>query len=286
MLSVVVPIGSFSAVNSRLSEWNLENLPTNLELILVLDGENSESAFCRTDISSYLKLPFVKVVSGNFGAPGLARNAGMELCAGEWIAFWDVDDIPDVDEILHQVAQVEMDEEVLVGQFEIIDSQSCLSLERSSTKNSWGLAKDPGLWRVVFRRKSIAGIRFVSGKMGEDQDFLIQTGFWEKKVKFVDKNFYKYFVNQNQQLTSSTSNISDLKAILLRTLNSLNLDRNNDVLRIFAARQLITIFKRGNIKVKISIIQDFLSLFRYSAPILSIHLLRGLTLVFLIKVKA
>jgi hypothetical protein len=122
--------------------------------------------------------------------------------------------------------------------------------------------------------------------MGEDQDFLIQTKYWERKVRYVEKNFYNYFINQSQQLTSNPSNISGLKVVLLRTLNSLNLDKENEILRIFAARQLITILKRGNPKLKYSLLYDFLSLFRFSVPVISFHLIRGFILVFFLKAKA
>ena len=145
---------------------------------------------------------------------------------------------------------------------------------------------DPGLWRIVFRRQSISGIRFVPGKMGEDQDFLIQTKYWERKVKYVENEFYNYYVNQSQQLTSDPSNISDLKAILLRTLKLVILNKNSRIVEIFAARQLITILRRGNPNLKYSLLHDCLSLFRNSFPVLSFKLIRGTLLVLLLKVKA
>jgi glycosyltransferase involved in cell wall biosynthesis len=286
MLSVVVPIGSSTKGNIRISEWKLGGLTTSIEIILVFDEIGAGSESRRPELNECLSLPFVKVVAGNFGAPGIARNAGMEMCVGDWIAFWDIDDIPNIDEIVHQIAQVEANEEVLVGQFKTTDANSGRSFVRSMAKNSKELAMDPGLWRIVFRRQSIHGIKFVSGRMGEDQDFLIQTKYWKRKVKYVENEFYNYFVNQSQQLTSNPSNISDLKAILLGTLNLLILDKKNRILEIFAARQLITIVSRGNPNLKYSLLHDCLLNFRSSLPVLSIRLIRGIVLVIISKVKA
>ena len=280
-----MPIGPSSASNCRLAEWALDNSSSGIELILVFDEQSNQQAFQRNTLINFLAMPFVRSISGTYGAPGLARNAGAELCQGEWIAFWDVDDLPNIEEILNALHSVKSNVDVLVGQFKITDARSHESSEGPIARNSKDLAINPGLWRVVFKRQSINGIKFSSGKMGEDQEFLIRTKYWEKNVEYIDENFYNYFTNQSQQLTSNPSNIVDLKEILIRTLIFFRIENKNEILQLFAARQLITLVKRGNAKLKISFLHELFSRFRFSAPNILLKLIFGVLQIFLLKAR-
>src|SRR5262249_60557698 len=88
MISVVIP--SYNA-----GRWLAESLDSILgqslppgEVIVVDDGSTDDSA---TVLAPYRGR--VEVVSGEHGGLAAARNLGLRVARGDWIAFQDADDI-------------------------------------------------------------------------------------------------------------------------------------------------------------------------------------------------
>jgi glycosyltransferase involved in cell wall biosynthesis len=95
-VSVIVPmfkvarylpdfLGSLDAQEGGLSD---------VELIFVDDGSPDESARLVTEWSQRTGTP-MRLVSKTNGGLCSARNAGLEVATGEWVTFWDPDDILD-----------------------------------------------------------------------------------------------------------------------------------------------------------------------------------------------
>ena len=68
----------------------------NSEVIFLIDSSNDETFSdlkAIVDSNNYEK---VKIINRNFGGPGAARNFGITEASGDWVAFWDSDDNPNV----------------------------------------------------------------------------------------------------------------------------------------------------------------------------------------------
>ena len=90
MLSVIVPIFRVEKYLDKCVQSLLAQTYKDLEIILVDDGSDDG---CPAMCDSYAKMdPRIKVVHKGNGGLSDARNAGLEVATGEYIAFADSDD--------------------------------------------------------------------------------------------------------------------------------------------------------------------------------------------------
>jgi hypothetical protein len=73
------------------------------------------------------------------------------------------------------------------------------------------IAKNPGIWRIIFPSEIAKDVDFPNYKMAEDQIFLAMVGLKNPTINYIDQVVYRYFKNVPNQLTTSKIAISDLK---------------------------------------------------------------------------
>jgi glycosyltransferase involved in cell wall biosynthesis len=195
----------------------------------------------------------VLVVTDIYGGPGQARNAGLQFANTRWIAFWDSDDNPNIQPILEEISKND-NAEIIVGAYETIDSQAAsVRTSHESSENLFGVALNPGLWRMLFKR-SIIERDFPEYKMGEDQVFLIRNEFYEKKIIFTQTLLYSYSLNNSSQLTKNEIALNDLLLALTESTKKLKYVpiRFSPIVGLMAFRQFITIQKKCSLRYKIN----------------------------------
>ena len=89
-ISIIVPIYNGEKYIKRAVESVLPQLNDHIELILVDDGSTDDSAFICDSYAE--KNKNILVVHKNNGGLPSARNAGIEVASGAYIAFLDADD--------------------------------------------------------------------------------------------------------------------------------------------------------------------------------------------------
>jgi glycosyltransferase involved in cell wall biosynthesis len=131
----------------------------NIELILVHDNQDLESRILIREIIS--ELPDLKIVliEGVYGNPGTARNEGLKKATSDWVCFWDSDDTPHISEIMNAIASVDSETECIVGRFIKVDKSNGKRLV-SSLPTLKNITFEPGLWRMVFKQRSLKNIEF------------------------------------------------------------------------------------------------------------------------------
>ena len=99
LISVIVPVYNVEAYLARCVDSILAQTHRSLEVILVDDGaRDSSGAIC----DAYaVKASRVKVIHKENGGLSSARNAGLEIASGEYIAFVDSDDWIETDAYSH-----------------------------------------------------------------------------------------------------------------------------------------------------------------------------------------
>lgn len=93
-VSIILPIYNVEKYLKRCMDSLLNQTLKNIEIVMV-DDESPDNCpqLCEDYKAQY---PNVKVVHKKNGGLGFARNSGLEVCEGEYVAFIDSDDFVDV----------------------------------------------------------------------------------------------------------------------------------------------------------------------------------------------
>ena len=89
-LSVIIPVYNTEKYLKRCVDSVLENRSVGLEIILVDDGSTDSSPSICDSYSS--RFTFVKTIHGKNCGPASAKNRGIEIAKGEYVALIDSDD--------------------------------------------------------------------------------------------------------------------------------------------------------------------------------------------------
>jgi cellulose synthase/poly-beta-1,6-N-acetylglucosamine synthase-like glycosyltransferase len=243
----------------KVRDWLMTVLYLDVQVILVHDKQDVLTGDEIENLVNQYSSDRIEFTESNFGNPGAARNAGLEIAAGDWICFWDSDDCPKVDKFMEMVALGEkFNSNIVVGEYEIKDERmkSC-SVGQEFTGQPLidfsRVAFNPGIWRMIFRRSFVEGVKFPSLRMGEDQLFLARLQPKLSHISFCDEKVYTYYTGIPSQLTSNRDAIKDLAQVSIECLGIFRIRENieREFLSIMLCRQLITLFKRGNLIVRV-----------------------------------
>lgn len=94
-LSVIVPAYNVEVYIEKCIKCLLEQKYKNIEIIIVDDGSTDNTSKIIDELFRYNKL--IKIVHKDNGGLSSARNAGLEICDGDYVFFLDADDWIDDD---------------------------------------------------------------------------------------------------------------------------------------------------------------------------------------------
>ena len=218
LLSVVVPISDMAERLDRMKQWIREIDFNYCEVVLVHDVRDNKTTEELDAFQQEIKHQNLKLISGKWGNPGGPRNNGISVSTGDWIAFWDSDDTPCIENVVIALKS-KNPVDVHVGAFETIDSSSGLVTATMNSQTVEDLYINPGIWRFVFKKSILEQLRFPELSMGEDQVFLMRLKLKGSQIAFHREVFYKYFTGNSGQLTSQRRAIKDLTLTISATAN-------------------------------------------------------------------
>lgn len=150
--------------------------------------------------------------------PGGARNRAIRYVTTPWVQFCDSDDSADLSliiDLLDGAQDWECDAIVAGFEADNVHQSSVFSkLSEKISSLSLEIICNPGIWRWIFRSKSIERLQFPETRMGEDQVFLAK--FLATNPCLKDLNtlmIYKYRSKSPGSLTSQY-NSSEMKKSL------------------------------------------------------------------------
>lgn len=258
LLSIVIPVTNLADDLDQLRTSLASALELNeVQVVLVHDKRDEKTAEQLSQIVRQYEHSNLVFLEGFFGNPGAARNAGMKISKGYWIAFWDADDLGNATSLLHDVKKNSDSKLVIIGQFkkfEILKSKITLSSETMSVLH---LPGNPGLWRMAFRNNQLLAFPEIS--MGEDQVFIARNLPNESSIYFSDSNYYTYRSGRQSQLTNNKSKLSDLALafrLILKESESVPSENINFISEVLI-RQTLTLLRRGDFKLKVRSILHF-----------------------------
>jgi glycosyltransferase involved in cell wall biosynthesis len=269
LLSVVVPMASMSGRLANFKSWIKNCERHSIEIILVQDGLDEATLSEVGKILSECTLLNHKVISGNFGSAGTARNAGLDKVTGKWIAFWDSDDQVIVDEFISMVTLADSrDLEAVIGNFEIVSEINGKTIEPLG----WGsqslevLAKMPGLWRMAFKRDLIFGTKFRTFRVAEDHHFLTDIDFQETRYEWYRSTVYRYFTGGQSHVTRDAQALQDLLLAATQMRHQIRLKTGGQTLSyLFLIREGISTFKYCSVQSKYLLVKKAFKFLFYSS---------------------
>lgn len=220
-ISIIVPIYNVEKYLERCIQSLLNQTLRDIEIIMV-DDESPDDCPQLCDIYASQDQR-IKVIHKKNEGLGYARNTGLEIASGEYIAFVDSDDYVDINmyEKLYQIAQknnldtvfsnfntvdqhqnihkVLQQKEFHIYKNEDIKNDLLLNMIASDVNIKKERSIDMSVWRAIYSREIITShqIKFESERvfMSEDIIFHIDYLSHAKAVGLVPQAYYYYAVN-------------------------------------------------------------------------------------------
>lgn len=227
-ISVIVPIYKVEPYLRRCVDSLIRQSYEDFELILVDDGSPDN---CGVICDEYAAAdPRVQVIHKTNGGLSDARNAGLEIARGEYIAFVDSDDWV-APNYLHQMLSVLEEAGADICECDILKTEGA---EENITVASGvpeifetvealeQLIQDGKfhqyVWNKLYRRDVITDILFPKGKTNEDEFWTYQVFGNAKKIIKISDVLYFYFQRPGSIMgeTYSLKRLDGLEAKLQR----------------------------------------------------------------------
>lgn len=217
LVSVIVPVYNVEQYLPRCVDSILAQTYENLEVILVDDGTKDASdklcdAYAEQD-------PRVKVIHKENGGLSSARNAGIDIARGEYLAFVDSDDWvePDTYGCMLELARKYDVKLVCAGRYDVSSGTGektvGLCPRREEVVSGEELVRrifvwenvDSAAWDKLYHRSLFREIRYPVGKICEDVPTTYRLALDAGKAAMCDRPFYNYFHRPGSITTASVS---------------------------------------------------------------------------------
>lgn len=227
MVSVIVPIYKVEKYLKRCVNSLLAQSYSDFELILVDDGSTDNCSNICEDYAAKDKR--IRVIHKENGGLSDARNAGLRIAKGEYIAFVDSDDWVATNYLETLLKVIELTEsdicecEVLktTGEIEKYKKSDEQYTSYSSEKALELLICDKILhqyvWNKLYKRSCLKGIPFAVGKINEDEFWTYQVFGNARRITKISNVLYYYF-QRGSSIMGNHYNLKRLDALEAKSL--------------------------------------------------------------------
>ena len=231
-ISVILPIYNMEEYLKYSLDSVLEQTLNNIEIICINDGSTDNSLSILQEYAKKDKR--IKIINQNNSGSGIARNNGLNIATGEYIAFLDPDDYLDNNYILEHLYKnaKENNCDLAGGNFKFIYSDvncknkfdlSILEEEKnykettnyrfqnSFVGNTEDYKSSGWFWRFIFKKDFLdkKNIRFPNYKRFQDIPFLAKALSLCNKIYFSKEDYYCYRIN-HKVMKYSKQQINDI----------------------------------------------------------------------------
>ncbi len=216
LISVIIPIYNVENYLERCIDSVINQTYSNLEIILVDDGSPDN---CPIICDRYAeKDSRIKVIHKKNGGLSDARNAGIKIATGKWIAFVDSDD--HIENVMYEKLlglALSNDAQISIGSVnDEIEKNGVVTILKTtlhSTQKTEVLPKKEvvkrflngswSAWDKIYLRSLFDGIEFPVGEINEDEAIALLLLNKCKNVVYTNEIFYHY-MQREQSITSSS----------------------------------------------------------------------------------
>lgn len=263
LISIIVPVYNVEKYIDRCIKSLLSQRYTNIEIILVDDGSTDNSGKICDVYSKYDNR--VKVVHKKNGGQASARNAGLDLMLGKYVAFVDSDDF--ISEsyiaILYSLMKKYSADISICGFSKVYESKNCYDIPQSDCSNFpvreysykeaiysvfYQKKLDCSLWGKLYRSSLFKNIRLPNGLLYEDLAIIYPLLLSSNRLIKTDCPLYFYVIRKDSTLgifnrkRTDVLNILDSledklileKSVYLSAVRSRNLSAHFNILGLVA----------------------------------------------------
>lgn len=215
VISVIVSIYNVQAYVEK-SVHSIQNQTyKNLEIILVDDGSTDNSGnICDEFANDDARIKVIHKVNGGLSS---ARNEGIKVATGEYIAFVDGDDW--IDEDMYEgmlSAIVKHDADIAICNYKEISkkgirdtsSDDIVVFEGRETlkvfiEEDVNYQIQNAAWNKLYKRSLMGELRFPEGKLFEDIVYTTKLLAGSKRAVYVNKAYYNYIFDRSDSIMNS-----------------------------------------------------------------------------------
>ncbi len=205
LVTIIVPVYNMEGYLNKCVDSLLAQSYTNLEIILVDDGSTDSSlSICDRYASKDAR---VRAIHKQNGGLSDARNAGLNIMRGEYVAFVDADDFLEIDAIKIMVETIQSEKakiahirsNIIGADYQLLYSQSKNTFAKSkysSTEYIEGMCKkikSESVCDKLFVADLYKDRRFEKGRLNEDFYFLSKILFEDFEIVEIDFAGYNYY---------------------------------------------------------------------------------------------
>lgn len=240
LLSVIIPVYNVENYLEKCIDSVLKQRVENYEIILVNDGSTDKSLeICKKYKQNYDNITLINKKNGGLSD---ARNAGLKIAKGEYIAFIDSDDYIDeymFDEMIKSAQKNSLDLVICDCErvYEDRETNNILkcNLDSSRLYNNEELLCNyllqnirPNACDKIYKKSLFIenNIEFPKGLYHEDLLTTFRIIKEVKRAKYIDKPFYKYLCREGSITTNlKLKNLEDM-SIIIKRINKLCSEMN------------------------------------------------------------
>ena len=214
-LSIIIPVYNSEKYIATTIESILSQSNESIELILVNDGSKDNSI---SIMKTYSERPNVIILEQeNSGAP-MARNNGLKYAKGNYVMFFDSDDVLNqnsISKILNLIQNNEPD--IIIADYEVVSADlkrireiRHLDIKKDNLFDMMCLTPYPG--NKIYKKDIIEKNQLVfdSVKIGQDLNFYLKFIIDANRIEFLNFSITKYRILNNSISRSIDSRILDI----------------------------------------------------------------------------
>lgn len=236
LISVIIPVFNREKCIEKCLESIIRQTYTNIEIVVVNDGSTDNSLnICKRFSSEDSRMLLIDKTNNGVSS---ARNAGLDVSKGDFIAFVDSDDWVEQDfiEILYKTLICNNVDISQCGYFfhknnvislppvlqnSVLDKNQSLILlfEDYLVRNF--------LWNKLYKRSLFQNIRFPEGKNYEDVNVMYKLFDQCERIAYVNAPKYHYIFSSNSLMNNNDDLLSTGRDIFDSFLNQYKYARKN-----------------------------------------------------------
>lgn len=240
LISIVIPVYNVEKYIRKCLDTVISQTYSNLEIIIVNDGSPDNSKKICEEYKN--KDARIKIINQENGGLSSARNTGIDVATGEYIAFIDSDDFLDENFIKKMYDEVSVnDSDIICCDFYYIDEDNRKWIRTNKENKCYSNMEaiddiiigkqytEIMTWNKLYRLKLFIdnNIRFPLGKLNEDNFTTYKLYYYANKISLINDRLY-YYLQRTNSIMNSTFNIKRLD--ILQVINeSRNFFKDKDI---------------------------------------------------------